>query len=122
VPAGSIFLLKPGSPDCGTVNSDVPAASRSNSNPNLAREYNVQQPMIDLYNNDTNQLVGSITEADLQVLVDRLEEESETDQDYYIDQATIDMLGDGTSTDHLLQTLRNALGSADGVEVRWQRR
>jgi hypothetical protein len=81
-----------------------------------------EHPMIDLYNNDTNQLIGSITEAELQVLVDRLEEESETDQDYYIDQATIDMLGDGTTTDHLLQTLRNALGSADGVEVRWQRR
>ena len=37
--------------------------------------------------------------------------ESETDQDYFIDQATIDLLGDGTATDHLLQTLRNALGS-----------
>ena len=39
--------------------------------------------MIDLFNNDTNQLIGSITDAELKVLVDRLEEESETDQDYY---------------------------------------
>ena len=78
--------------------------------------------MIDLYNNDTDQLIGSITEAELQVLINRLEEESESDQDYYIDQATIDLLGDGTATDHLLQTLRDALGSADGVEIRWQRR
>jgi hypothetical protein len=31
--------------------------------------------MIDLYNNETNQLIGSITDADLQVLVDTLEEE-----------------------------------------------
>jgi len=36
--------------------------------------------MIDLYNVSTNQLIGSITEADLQVLVDALEEESEEDQ------------------------------------------
>lgn len=78
--------------------------------------------MIDLFNNETNQLIGSITEAELQVLTDRLEEESQTDQDYYIDQATIDLLGDGTATDHLLQTLRNALGSGDGVEIRWQKR
>jgi hypothetical protein len=78
--------------------------------------------MIDLYINGTDQLVGSITEAELQVLIDRLEEESETDQDYYIDQPTIDMLGDGTATDHLMQMLRTALGSAEGVEIRWQRR
>lgn len=77
--------------------------------------------MIDLYNNDTNQLIGTITEAELQVLIDRLEEESRTDQDYYIDRATIDLLGDGTATDHLLQTLRQALGASDGVEIRWQR-
>ena len=87
----------------------------------VARNYNVHL-MIDLYNNDTRQLIGSITEAELQVLVDRLEEESKTDRDYYIDRATIDLLGDGTATDHLLQTLRDALGSADGVEIRWERR
>ena len=78
--------------------------------------------MIDVYNNDTNQLIGSITEADLQVLADHLEEESSEDQDYYIDQATIDVIGDGQATEHLLGVLRKALGSADGVEIRWQRR
>ena len=78
--------------------------------------------MIDLYNNETNQLIGSITDADLQVLVDSLEEESATDQDYYITAATIDLLGDGRASDHLLTMLRSAVGSSDGVEVRWQRR
>jgi hypothetical protein len=78
--------------------------------------------MIDVYNNDTNELIGSITEADLRVLIDGLEEESEDDQDYYIDRATIDVLGDGRATDHLLALLRKALGSADGVEIRWEKR
>jgi hypothetical protein len=78
--------------------------------------------MIDLYISSTNQLLGSITESELQVLVDRLEEESATDQDYYIDQATIDLLGDGRASDHLLGLLRTAVGSATGVEIRWQRR
>ncbi len=78
--------------------------------------------MIDLYNASTNQLIGTITEAELQVLVDRLEEESTQDQDYYIDAATIDVLGDGRATDHLLGLLRSALGSSDGVDIRWQRR
>jgi hypothetical protein len=78
--------------------------------------------MIDLYNTESNQLLGSITETDLQVLVDCLEEESSTDQDYYINAATIDLLGDGRASDHLLGLLRQAVGSSDGVEVRWQRR
>ena len=43
--------------------------------------------MIDLYNAATNQLLGTITDADLKVLVDALEEESAQDQDYYIDTA-----------------------------------
>jgi len=78
--------------------------------------------MIDVYNNETNQLIGSITEADLQVLIDRLEEESSEDQDYYIDQATLDVIGDGQATEHLMKILRQALGTAEGVEIRWQRR
>ena len=78
--------------------------------------------MIDLYIKDTNQLVGSVTDADLQVLIDGLEEESSEDTDYYITAATIDLLGDGRASDHLLGLLRKALGSSDGVEIRWQRR
>jgi hypothetical protein len=78
--------------------------------------------MIDIYNNDSNELVGTITEADLKVLVDHLEEESEDDQDYYIDAATIEVIGDGEATEHLLGVLRKALGGAEGVEIRWQRR
>lgn len=77
--------------------------------------------MIDVYN-DKDQLVGSITDADLKVLQDALEEESSEDQDYYIDQATIDVIGDGRATEHLLKVLREALGSSDGVDIRWQRR
>jgi hypothetical protein len=78
--------------------------------------------MIDLYDNATNVLIGSMTDADLKVLQDALEEESEDDQDYYIDQATLDVLGDGRATDHLMGLLRKALGTAEGVDIRWQRR
>jgi hypothetical protein len=78
--------------------------------------------MIDLYNNDTNVLIGSITEADLQVLIDHLEEESSTDRDYFVDRATLDVLGDGRATDHLMHLLRTAVGTGDGIEIRWQRR
>jgi len=77
--------------------------------------------VIDLYNADTNALLGEITEQDLKVLVDALEEESSEDQDYYITPETIDVIGEnGRATDHLLNLLRKALGASDAVEVRWQ--
>ncbi len=78
--------------------------------------------MIDLYDNETNRLLGSITESELQLLVDVLEEESIEDQDYYITKDTIGLIGDGRASDHLLQLLRSALGTADGVEISWKRR
>jgi hypothetical protein len=78
--------------------------------------------MIDLYNAATNKVLGSITEADLKVLIDALEEESLEDRDYYIDLATIDLIADGRATEHLVGLLRGALGSAEGVDIRWQRR
>ena len=78
--------------------------------------------MIDVYNDTTNQLIGSITEADLKVLQDALEEESTEDHDYYIDRETIDVIGDGRATEHLLKVLRDALGTSDGVDIRWKRR
>jgi hypothetical protein len=78
--------------------------------------------MIDLYRIDDNTLIGSITPADLEVLVDALEEESADDRDYYITAATIDLVADGRATEHLVNLLRSALGSADGVDIRWAER
>jgi hypothetical protein len=78
--------------------------------------------MIDLYNAATNELLGQITEADLKVLVDALEEEGINDQDYFLDSATIDVIADGKATEHLVGLLRKAVGSSDGVDIRWQRR
>ena len=78
--------------------------------------------MIDLYNDTTGELIGQITEADLQVLVDALEEESTEDRDYFIDAATIDVIADGRATEHLVALLRKALGSTEGVDIRWERR
>ena len=78
--------------------------------------------MIDIYDNATNRLLGSITEADLKVLTDALEEESTEDRDYYIDAPTIDVIADGKATEHLVALLRQALGNREGVDIRWERR
>ena len=77
--------------------------------------------MIELYNNATNQLIGALTEAELQTLIDALEEESQEDQDYYIDAATIDLLESAGADAELVGILRRALGSRDGMDIAWSR-
>ena len=77
--------------------------------------------MIELYNAETDQLVGTINETDLQALADALEEESADDRDYYINVDTIDLLV-GRASGALIDLLRSVLGTNEGVEIRWQRR
>ena len=78
--------------------------------------------MIDVYDNATGELLGTITEADLKVLNDALEEESTEDRDYFIDAPTIDVIADGHATEHLVALLRKALGEKESVDIRWERR
>jgi hypothetical protein len=78
--------------------------------------------MIDLYNNETNVLIGSITEPELDLLIESFEEETSDDQDYWITADTIEMIADGRATDHLLKLLRAALGASEGIEIRWEER
>ncbi|HEY8169666.1 MAG TPA: galactosyldiacylglycerol synthase [Candidatus Limnocylindria bacterium] len=78
--------------------------------------------MIDLHHAATNELIGSISEAELQTLVSGLEEESLEDRDYYVDAATIEFLAAAQADAHLLELLRGALGASDGIDIRWERR
>jgi len=78
--------------------------------------------MIDLFNGDTNAMIGSITENELKTLQDALEEESADDKDYFLEPATVALLADCRATEHLLHLRRPAVGSGEGVEMRWQRR
>jgi hypothetical protein len=77
---------------------------------------------IDLFNEATGQLIGTITEADLRVLQDALEEESSDDRDYFINRATVDLIGDGRASDHLMRVLRTALGDGESMDIRWEPR
>jgi processive 1,2-diacylglycerol beta-glucosyltransferase len=66
-------------------------------------------------------IIGDITEAQLTSLRDQLEEESSTDRDYYIDEATIEVLEEAGADAELVAVLRRAVGSRDGVEIEWSR-
>jgi hypothetical protein len=78
--------------------------------------------MITLYNSDTNEPIGTISEDDLQTLTDGLEEESSQDHDYYVQAETIELLAEDGASDELLTLLRGALGDSEGVDIRWERR
>jgi processive 1,2-diacylglycerol beta-glucosyltransferase len=51
-----------------------------------------------------------------------LEETDSTDTDYYIDEATIAMMAEQDAPVSLVEFLRRALGSRDGLEIQWSRR
>jgi hypothetical protein len=78
--------------------------------------------VINLYRVASDQLIGTISAADRQVLIDVLEEESSQDQDYYIDAATIDLIAEGGASEAMLNMLRLALGTAEGLDIRWVER
>ena len=77
--------------------------------------------MVELRDKETNRVVGSITEDQLQFLIDQLEEESVEDSDYYIDGPTLEMFAEKGIDSQLLVLLRNALGDRDGMEIEWRR-
>jgi hypothetical protein len=75
--------------------------------------------MVELRDAERGTQLGTITEHQLKFLVDSLEEESMSDNDYYITADTIEMLEtDGADAD-LVGLLRRALGNREGIDIRW---
>ena len=76
--------------------------------------------MIKLYNEDSNELIGEISQEQLNTLIDLLVEESREDQDYYINEVTLDMLAARGADKSLIDMLRQALGEEEGIEILWK--
>ena len=77
--------------------------------------------MIKVYNEDTGVLIGEISDEQLRFLVGELVEESLDDVDYYLSEATVDMLeADGADAD-LVSLLRQALGESGEVNIIYRR-
>lgn len=77
--------------------------------------------MIQLHDKETGAFIGTITEQSLQFLIDQLEEESRDDQDYYINETTVDNFEQAGADKALVGLLRTALQGRTEVEVRWSR-
>jgi hypothetical protein len=77
--------------------------------------------MIELRERTTDERLGTISEDELTVLIDALEEESVEDRDYYIDGDTIQMLEEDGAPSGLVTLLRTIVGTREGVELHWRR-
>jgi len=77
--------------------------------------------VIQLHDAENDRLLGTISEAELQFLIDELEEESKEDRDYYISADTVDMLEDDGASATLVSLLRGAIAGREGADIRWTR-
>lgn len=77
-----------------------------------------------LYNKDSGELIGPLTDDQLRDLVDLLVEESAEDQDYYIDANTIDYMEENDADPGLVAMLRRQLPEEvdedEGFEIEWR--
>jgi hypothetical protein len=77
--------------------------------------------VIKLFDADTDREIGTLTDAQLQFMIDQLEEESEDDHDYYINTATLDLFESAGADPALMALLRKALGDREEMDLRWER-
>ena len=75
--------------------------------------------MITLRNKETSEPIGEITEEQLDFLIDMLEEEDVEDQDYWIDEMTLQYFQENGGDPALMKLLQDAIGEGEGVEIEW---
>lgn len=76
--------------------------------------------MIEIFDRQDGSSLGSISEDQLDFLIQNLEEDKYRDQDYYIDTRTIDILIEKGIDAELLDFLRKSLGKRDAMEILWE--
>ena len=75
--------------------------------------------MINLYEKDTNKPLGQISEAQLQYLIDHLEEEGTEDQDYAVTPLLLEYFEGLGADPELITLLKDALGGREEIEIIW---
>jgi hypothetical protein len=68
---------------------------------------------------ESGRLIGRLTAGEFEFLAARLERESDSDRDFFIDGPTIDMLTSDGAPASLISLLRNAVSDSDGIDVVW---
>lgn len=76
--------------------------------------------MPQLYDASNDQLLGHVSQADIDLLVAQMEEESSKDQDYYVDNDTFLRLTDAGASSTLLDAIKMALDLGGEADIRWE--
>lgn len=74
-----------------------------------------------LYNRETGQAIGDVTDAQLDILRELLEEEGADDPDYFVSPEVVDYLLDNGADAALIKLLRDAVGDTEGLEIGWRK-
>ncbi|HEY0505201.1 MAG TPA: hypothetical protein VGD42_17095 [Lysobacter sp.] len=69
----------------------------------------------------TGSELASISEADLAILLDHMEEEHSRDQDYFVDPMAVDALERLGASAQFVTMLRKAIGASEGIDIVWER-
>ena len=73
-----------------------------------------------LYDVSNDRLLGHISQADLDLLIDQMEEESSKDRDYFVDNDTFLRLTDAGASSTLLDAIKMALDLSGECDIRWE--
>ena len=76
--------------------------------------------MIELRDIETGATIGNITEAQLQFMIDQLEEEAPDDRTYWLNRATLDMFRDNGADPGLIALLEAGMGEREEFEIEWE--
>jgi hypothetical protein len=77
--------------------------------------------MIKLFDADTSKELGEISEVQLEFLKSQMEEESESDQEYYLDASLLDTWKEQDADAGLLELLSKAMADKQELNIRWSR-
>lgn len=77
--------------------------------------------MIYLRDKNNGATLGTISEADLQFLIDQLEEEWDEDTDYYLNRTTFEMLKSKGAGQTLVDILEPIFIDREDIEIEWFR-
>ena len=75
--------------------------------------------MIQLKDKASGEILGEISEDELQFLIDALVEETETDTDYYLNRQTLELLKEKGASSGLMALLEKAMGDGEEAEIEW---
>jgi CRISPR/Cas system-associated endonuclease Cas1 len=77
--------------------------------------------MVQLFNAETGEHIGEISQAQLEFLVAQMEEEHPEDQDYYLNADLLEAWREQGADPALLTLLQKAMGDKEELTIRWSK-